>query len=67
MNKIVITISKLGVPTVDAQGFQDGSCKAATAPFIQAFTKPGEAPVEVEKPEAQIPASGGTVNVGGGW
>ena len=48
MGKIVITISKVGKPEIDAQGFTGMSCKDATAALERAFG--GNAAV-TEKPE----------------
>lgn len=52
MDKIIkITVDQLGSATIEADGFEDGSCLKATAPFEQALTNK---PVSVRefKPES---------------
>ena len=53
---IKITISPVGGVLVEAQGFHDASCKAATLAFERALG--GKQTVE-DKPEANVPATGG--------
>ncbi len=56
MKTILMTISPIGKPTIEAQGFCDSSCAAASAPLIAALSRPGEAEIEA-KAEMHIPAS----------
>ena len=51
---IEFTIDALGNVEMEAKGYTDGSCKAATEPFRKALG--GEQDV-TDKPEANIPAS----------
>lgn len=51
MEKLLITISPTGEVKIDAQGFQDVSCLAATRPFEEAL---GEVSKETRKPEANV-------------
>ena len=52
MSTIQITIDPVGATTVEGQGFTDGSCKTATAPFEAALG--GDKDV-TDKPEAHVP------------
>ena len=65
--KVIVTISKLGLPTFDVEGGVDAGCKSLTKPFLDALAPAGEGVQEVEKPEASVPAGTGSVSVGGGW
>jgi hypothetical protein len=53
MEKLVITINPKGEVKIDAQGFTDGSCLAATKPFEEAL---GDVTSETRKPEANVQA-----------
>lgn len=64
MKTITVTISPVGIPTVEAHGFMDGSCKHATKPILDALrdtTKP-ETVDTVDKMEAGIPAPSNSQN-----
>lgn len=50
--KIVITVNKIGEVQVDAQGFQDNGCEAATKHIEIAL---GGAKKRDEKPEFHVP------------
>jgi hypothetical protein len=52
MKKIIVSIDKVGRPTIDAQGFVGGACKEKTSALIRAFTNGKESEVKVvEKDE----------------
>lgn len=61
MKRIIITVGKTGQASVDAEGFQDAGCKAATKPFEDALS--GGQVESKDKPEASIPASSGNATL----
>ncbi len=63
MESVVIKIDKLGKPQVGAEGFMDGGCKTATAPFIAGLSD-GQEIDNVDKAEASIPAAADNSTVG---
>lgn len=53
--KVIVTIDKVGRPTIDAQGFTGGSCKEKTEALVNAFTSGKAGTVEVvEKDEIHM-------------
>ena len=56
MKRLNIKISPTGEFSVDAEGYQDGSCKLATAPLLEALAANPNAVQTEDKPEAAIPA-----------
>ena len=56
MKTITVTIDKTGKPKIEAHGFMDGACKAATKPLEDALSN-GDKEVVVEKPEMFIAES----------
>ena len=64
MKVISITISPTGKPTIEANGFQDASCKDATKPYLAKLSDGTGKDVTSDKPEAHITACGGFVTAG---
>jgi hypothetical protein len=59
MKQIKIVIAPDGSPTVEALGFGNSSCKAATKTIEDAL---GKVESQVLKPEAHVPATVGNIN-----
>lgn len=53
MEKIVITVDKIGRPKIEAQGFIGGKCMDATKPIVGAFEHGANVAVE-EKGEMYL-------------
>lgn len=52
--ELIITISKIGVPKIEAVGFTGGSCLSATKPILDALTGKNSNPVVTEKMEMHL-------------
>lgn len=61
MKTITVTIDKQGKPTIEANGFLNGSCKAATKPLEDALSGKDEK-IVTDKPEMFIAQSGGVAD-----
>jgi hypothetical protein len=65
MKTIKFTISPLGKPRIEADGFADASCKNATKPYETMLSGGKEDQVvHCDKIEASIPASNDSLTVG---